>query len=72
MLTLGDADTKARHLAAGHAATLVQGDDPGAAVQQAKAQARRMPTVAEFAAEYIERHAKPNKRTWALHRARRQ
>jgi integrase len=69
VLTLGDADTlpltKARHLAAGHAATLVQGHDPGAAVQQAKAQARRMPTVAEFAAEYIERHAKPNKRTWA-------
>ncbi|MFP5465431.1 MAG: tyrosine-type recombinase/integrase, partial [Gammaproteobacteria bacterium] len=69
VLTLGDAETlsltKARHLAAGHAATLGQGHDPGAAAQQAKAQARRMPTVAEFAAEFIERYSKPNKRTWA-------
>lgn len=69
VLTLGDAETlslaKARHLAVGHAATLVQGHDPGAAAQQAKAQARRVPIVAEFAAEFIERYSKPNKRTWA-------
>lgn len=69
VLTLGDAETlslaKARHMAAGHATTLRQGHDPGAVAQQAKAQARRMPTVAEFAAEFIERYSKPNKRTWA-------
>lgn len=69
LLTLGDAATlglaEARRLAADHTAKRAQGQAPGAAAQQAKAQARRMPTVADFAAEYIERHAKPNKRTWA-------
>jgi len=69
VLTLGAAETlslvQARHLAAGHTAALVQGYDPGAAAQQAKAQVRRMPTVADFADEFIERYAKPNKRTWS-------
>jgi integrase len=41
------------------------GIDPAAAQQQARAERRRMPTVADFAVEYIERHARPLKRSWA-------
>jgi integrase len=69
VLTLGDAGSvglaEARRLAHEAAAKVRAGTDPAAAEQQAKAERRRMPTVAEFAVEYIERHAKPHKRTWA-------
>ena len=68
LLTLGDAATlglaEARRLAHEAAAKVRAGTDPAAAEQQARAERRRMPTVSEFAAEYIARYAKPNKRTW--------
>ena len=68
VLTLGDAATlglaEARRLAHEAAAKVRAGADPGAAEQQARAERRRMPTVSEFADEYVERYAKPNKRTW--------
>ena len=41
-----------------------KGEDPGARAQQAAAERRRMPTVAEFAVEYVERYARPNKKSW--------
>ncbi len=44
--------------------TIEQGSDPAADVQKAKAERDRMPTVTEFCDEYIERHAKPNKKSW--------
>lgn len=44
--------------------TLEQGCDPAADAQKAKAERGRMPTVSEFCDEYIERHAKPNKKSW--------
>lgn len=69
VLTLGDAAVmtlaEARRLAHEAAAKVRAGIDPAAAQQQAKAERRRMPTVADFAVEYIERHARPLKRSWA-------
>ena len=69
LMLLGDAAAmplaEARRLAHEASAKLRAGEDPGAAEQQARAERRRMPTVAEFADEYIERYAKPNKRTWS-------
>lgn len=44
--------------------TIELGSDPAADAQKAKAERSRMPTVAEFADEYIERHAKRHKKTW--------
>jgi integrase len=41
-----------------------QGLHPADEERAKRVEERRLPTVAEFAAEYIERHAKPNKRTW--------
>jgi len=68
VLTLGDAGTvtlaDARRLAHEARAKVRQGEDPAAAAQIAAAERRRMPTMAEFADEYIERYAKPNKRSW--------
>jgi integrase len=43
---------------------LDQGIDPGAVDQAVKEEERRAPTVAALANEYLERHAKPNKRSW--------
>ena len=43
---------------------LAQGIDPGDVVQTAKAEEKASPTVAELVEEYIERWAKPRKRTW--------
>jgi integrase len=40
------------------------GRDPAAEERRKAAAERRLPTVKAFAAEYIERHAKPNKRSW--------
>lgn len=69
VLTLGDAEkmalVDARAKAHEHAAKVRAGNDPGAEAQQARATRRRMPTVAEFVEEYIERHAKPKKITWS-------
>ncbi|MBF0460381.1 MAG: tyrosine-type recombinase/integrase [Magnetococcales bacterium] len=44
---------------------LAQGIDPGAVAQTAKAEERATPTVAALVDEYIEKWAKPRKRTWA-------
>lgn len=40
------------------------GRDPAAEERRKVAAERRLPTVRAFAAEYLERHAKPNKRSW--------
>lgn len=68
VLTLGDAGTvslaDARRLAHEARAKVRQGEDPAAAAQIAAAERRRMPTVAEFADEYIERYAKLRKKSW--------
>jgi integrase len=68
VLTLGDAQrltlADARRLAHEAAAKVRAGDDPGAQAQKAAAERRRMPTVAEFAEEYIARYAKPRKKSW--------
>ncbi|MGH8510340.1 MAG: tyrosine-type recombinase/integrase [Gammaproteobacteria bacterium] len=68
VLTLGDTATlslaDARRLAREAHAKVRNGVDPGAEAQRAKAEARRMPTVEAFVEEYIERYAKPNKKSW--------
>lgn len=68
VLTLGDAGAvtlaDARRLAHEARAKVRQGEDPGAAAQIAAAERRRMPTVADFASEYIERYARLRKRSW--------
>lgn len=43
---------------------LSEGLDPAGDVQRARAERQTTPTVQEFAGEYIERYAKPNKKTW--------
>jgi integrase len=57
---LADARTKAF---AWHA-IIREGRDPAAEERRKAAAERRLPSVAAFADEYIERHAKPNKRSW--------
>ncbi len=60
-LTLADAHLKhaeARKL-------LIRGIDPGAADVEARRALRDAPTVSDLAAEYLERWAKPHKRSWA-------
>jgi integrase len=57
---LADARTKAF---AWHA-IIREGRDPAAEERRKAAAERRLPSVAAFASEYIERHAKPNKRSW--------
>lgn len=47
---------------------IAEGYDPAADAQREHAKRQQMPTAAEFAEEYIERHAKPNKKTWAVDR----
>lgn len=56
VLGLADARARAKH----SLASVVKGIDPGAA----KRVERSAITFAELAEEYIERHAKPKKRTW--------
>jgi Arm DNA-binding domain len=58
---LADARTKAF---AWHA-IIREGRDPAAEERREAEAQRRLPTCAAFAREYIERHAKPNKRSWA-------
>jgi len=43
---------------------LEQGIDPGTVDQDAKQEARRAPTVQQLADEYLEKWAKPRKRSW--------
>jgi len=45
---------------------LEQGHDPGAVAVAARREEREAPTVAELAAEYLERWAKPRKRSWKV------
>ncbi|MBF0098686.1 MAG: tyrosine-type recombinase/integrase [Magnetococcales bacterium] len=56
------AEARKKHAAARE--QLKQGIDPGAVEQVAKAEAMAAPTVAALVEEYIERWAKPRKRTW--------
>ena len=57
-------------LADGHAAhakarqLLERGTDPATVEQDAKEESRRSPTVRRLVAEYIEKYAKPRKRSW--------
>ena len=59
-LSLADAHAahaKARQL-------LDRGTDPATVEQDAKEESRRSPTVRRLSEEYIEKHAKPRKRSW--------
>jgi putative component of membrane protein insertase Oxa1/YidC/SpoIIIJ protein YidD len=58
---LADARTKAF---AWHA-IIRKGHDPAAEERREAEEQKRLPTCAVFASEYIERHARPNKRSWA-------
>lgn len=66
--TFGDAMqitlAQAHRKAAEWRALIEQGRDPAGEKQAQDAAERRLPNVCTFAAEYIERHAKPNKRSW--------
>jgi integrase len=66
--TIGDASemtlAAARAQALAWASLIKDGRDPATEVQRKAAAEKRLPTVAAFAAEYLERHAKPNKRSW--------
>jgi integrase len=59
-MTLAEARSKA------HAWRLIirEGRDPAGEERRKRAEERRLPTVAAFAGEYIERHAKLHKRSW--------
>jgi integrase len=66
--TFGDASeiglAEARAKASAWRVVIREGRDPAAEDRRKRAEERRLPTVAAFATEYIERHAKPNKRSW--------
>jgi integrase len=66
--TFGDAGkiglADARTKAFAWRAIIREGRDPAAEERRKAAAERRLPSVAVFAREYIERHAKPNKRSW--------
>jgi integrase len=66
--TFGDAGkiglAEARTKAFTWHAIIREGRDPASEERREAAAERRLPSVAAFAAEYIERHAKPNKRSW--------
>ena len=68
-MTLGTypAMTLARaHTAHGKAReTLDKGEDPGVTLVEARQESRKAPTVTTLASEYLERHAKTKKRSWA-------
>jgi integrase len=59
---IGLADARAKALA--WRTILREGRDPASEERRSAAAERRLPSVAAFAGEYIERHAKPNKRSW--------
>lgn len=56
--------TEARAEAGKYRLEVINGNDPAAAAQKAESERRAMPTVKEFVTEYIERYAKPNKKSW--------
>jgi len=56
------ADAHAAHATARQ--LLERGTDPGTVEQDEKEESRRTPTVKRLAAEYIEKYAKPRKRSW--------
>jgi integrase len=43
---------------------LEHGNDPGASVVEKRQRLRAMPTVRELGEEYLEKHCRPNKRSW--------
>ena len=43
---------------------LEHGNDPGASAVEKRQRMRAMPTVRELGEEYIEKHCRPNKRSW--------
>ena len=59
-MMLAEARTKASEWRA----LIRAGRDPALEDRRKRAEEKRLPTVEAFAREYIERHAKPNKRTW--------
>lgn len=59
--TLADARAKAQ----GWWLQIKEGIDPQALADKIKEERASMPTVADFADTYIERYAKPNKKSWA-------
>ncbi|MCC3751767.1 MAG: integrase family protein [Halorhodospira halophila] len=67
-MRLGSTDeldvSQARAKATEYRQAVRAGEDPAAERQRARAERRRTPTVADFVDEYIQRHAKPHKRTW--------
>jgi len=56
--------TEARAEAGKYRLEVINGNDPAANMQKAESERRAMPTVKEFVSEYIERYAKPNKKSW--------
>ncbi len=68
MATLGrypDMSVTQAHEAYIHAVKMVEnGQDPGQKIVEAKEEARKAPQVEDLAEEYLERWAKPNKRSW--------
>jgi integrase len=66
--TLGDAYkitlADARAKATAWRVLVKVGRDPATEDRRKRAEERRLPTVAAFADEYVERYAKPNKRSW--------
>jgi integrase len=68
--TVGDASdvalAEARAKASAWRALVREGRDPALEDRRKRAEERRLPTVAAFAAEYIARHAQANKRSWRL------
>jgi integrase len=59
---IGLADARAK--ASEWRALVRAGRDPATEQRRKRAEERRLPSVADFASEYIERYAKPNKRSW--------
>jgi integrase len=57
---LGEARTKAHTWRS----IIREGRDPAGEDRRKRAEDRRLPTVEAFASEYLERHAKPHKRSW--------
>jgi hypothetical protein len=59
---IGLADARAKAFA--WHAIIREGRNPASEERRSAAAERRLPSVAAFSREYIERHAKPNKRSW--------
>jgi hypothetical protein len=67
--TFGDASlialAEARAKASAWCAIIREGRDPAADERRKQADERRLPSIAVFAGEYVDRYAKPNKRSWS-------